>query len=134
MISLSADKSTVFAGMARVLRAGERLGISDVVADDDPTTEVRPKRGAWVGCIAGALSFSEYEEGLADIGFTSVEITPTHSVADGMHSAMVRAVKPAWTSLRQTRIASLGAGRDLAVVLCQPLVRLIAEQDLGRFV
>ena len=95
VINLSADKATVFAEMARVLRAGGRIGISDVVADDGLTREERLERGTWVGCIAGALSLSEYEHGLADVGFASVEITPTHRVADGMHSAMIRAVKPA---------------------------------------
>ena len=95
VINLSADKPSVFTEMARVLRPGGRSGISDVVADDELTAEQRRERGSWVGCIAGALSFSEYAEGLAAAGFGSVEITPTNSVADGMHSAIVRAVKPA---------------------------------------
>jgi len=95
VINLSADKPSVFAEMARVLRAGGRLGISDVVADDGLTADERRERGSWVGCIAGALSFSEYADGLTDAGFGSIEIVPTKSVADGMHSAIVRAVKPA---------------------------------------
>ena len=44
--------------------------------------------------IAGALSFTEYREGLEVAGFTDISITPTHAVADGMHSAIVHAVKP----------------------------------------
>jgi hypothetical protein len=80
--------------MARVVRPGGRIGISDVVADDEVSAEERLERGSWVGCIAGALSFSEYARGLSDAGFESVEITPTDSVADGMHSAIIRAVKP----------------------------------------
>ena len=95
VINLSADKPSVFAEMARVLRAGGRLGISDVVTDDELTAEERLERGSWVGCIAGALSFSEYADGLADAGFGSIEITPTNSVADGMHSAIIQAVKSA---------------------------------------
>lgn len=95
VINLSADKPSVFAEMARVLRPGGRLGISDVVADDELTLEERRERGSWVGCIAGALSFSEYTDGLADAGFGSIEIVPTNSVADGMHSAIIRAVMPA---------------------------------------
>jgi SAM-dependent methyltransferase len=94
VINLSADKPRVFAEMARVLRAGGRLGISDVVSDDELSPEERRERGSWLGCIAGALSFSEYAMGLSDAGFESIEITPTNSVADGMHSAIVRAVKP----------------------------------------
>ncbi|WP_316773021.1 arsenite methyltransferase [Streptomyces sasae] len=94
VINLSTDKAAVFKETFRVLKPGGRLGVSDVVADDSLTPEQRAERGDHVGCIAGALSFSEYREGLAAAGFTDVEITPTHGVADGMHSAIVRATKP----------------------------------------
>ncbi|MFX0573819.1 arsenite methyltransferase [Nocardia nepalensis] len=94
VINLSVDKSAVFAEMARVLVPGGRIGISDVVADDALTSEQRAERGDYVGCIAGALSFAEYRDGLAAAGFTDIEITSTHSVAEGMHSAIVQAVKP----------------------------------------
>ncbi|CAM5442373.1 arsenite S-adenosylmethyltransferase [Streptomyces spiroverticillatus] len=94
VVNLSTDKPAVFAEMYRVLVPGGRIGISDVVADDTLTPEQRAERGEYVGCIAGALSFAEYRAGLEAAGFTSVEITPTHGVADGMHSAIVRAVKP----------------------------------------
>src|SRR5258706_11729482 len=64
VINLSVDKPTVFAEMARVLRPGGRVGVSDVVADDDLTSDQRAERGSYVGCIAGALSFSEFRSGL----------------------------------------------------------------------
>ncbi|MBA2945881.1 arsenite methyltransferase [Streptomyces himalayensis] len=94
VINLSVDKPAVFAEMFRVLAPGGRIGISDVVADDHITADQRAERGDYVGCIAGALSFTEYREGLEAAGFTDVEVTATHAVADGMHSAIVRAVKP----------------------------------------
>lgn len=94
VINLSIDKPTVFAETFRVLRPGGRIGVSDVVADDTLTTTQRAERGDYVGCIAGALSFAEYDRGLTAAGFTNIEITPTHSVADGMHSAIIRADKP----------------------------------------
>jgi SAM-dependent methyltransferase len=94
VINLSTDKQAVFGETFRVLRPGGRLGITDVVADDALTPEQRAERGDHVGCIAGALSFAEYRRGLQTAGFTDVEITPTHPVADGMHSAIVRATKP----------------------------------------
>jgi arsenite methyltransferase len=94
VINLSADKPRVFGEMARVLRAGGRLGISDIVAGDDLTPAQRADRGSWVGCIAGALSFGEYEADLRRAGFIDVRLTPTHEVADGIFSAMVRATKP----------------------------------------
>jgi arsenite methyltransferase len=94
VINLSVDKPAVFAETFRVLTPGGRIGVSDVVAEDTLTPAQRTERGSYVGCIAGALSMSEYRTGLTAAGFTDVEITPTHEVADGMHSAIIRAVKP----------------------------------------
>ncbi|WP_037679194.1 arsenite methyltransferase [Streptomyces griseus] len=94
VINLSTDKPAVFAETFRVLKPGGRIGVFDVVADDTLTSAERGDRGDHVGCIAGALSFAEYREGLQAAGFAGVEITPTHAVADGMHSAIIRAVKP----------------------------------------
>jgi arsenite methyltransferase len=93
VINLSSDKSRVFAEMHRVLRAGGRLGISDVVAADELTPEERAERGSLVGCIAGALSFTEYRDGLRRQGFDDIEVEPTHAVEDGIFGAIVRARK-----------------------------------------
>ena len=95
VINLSTDKPVVLAEMLRVLHPGGRIGISDVVADDALTSADRAARGSYVGCIAGALSFTEYTAGLREVGFTDVSLTPTHQAADGMHAAIIRATKPA---------------------------------------
>jgi arsenite methyltransferase len=94
VINLSADKPAVLMEMARVLKPGGRLGISDVVAEDRLTSEERAERGSWVGCIAGALSKGEYEAGLEAAGFEDVSVEFTHEVADGIHSAIVKARRP----------------------------------------
>ena len=94
VINLSTDKSAVIAEMFRVLTPGGRLGISDVVAEDDLSPADRAERGSYVGCIAGALSRTEYLAGLTAAGFTDPEVVFTHEAAPGMHGAIVRAVKP----------------------------------------
>jgi arsenite methyltransferase len=95
VINLSTDKPAVLAEAYRLLRPGGRFGVSDVVAEDHLDAAQRAERGSYVGCIAGALSIGEYRDGLAAAGFTDITVTPTHQVADGMHSAIVRARKPA---------------------------------------
>jgi len=94
VINLAADKPAVFREIARVLRPGGRLGVSDIVADDVLTPAERVERGSYVGCIAGALSYAEYEAGLHAAGLEDVSITPTHQETPGMTSAIIRARKP----------------------------------------
>jgi arsenite methyltransferase len=94
VVNLAADKPAVFREIARVLKPGGRIGITDIVAEDSLTPEQRAERGSYVGCIAGALSFSEFAQGLAAVGMTDVSVTATHSVADGMHSAIIKATLP----------------------------------------
>jgi len=95
VINLSVDKPAVLVEMARVLRPGGRIGVSDVVAEDRLSPAERAERGSYSGCIAGALSRSEYEQGLEAAGFEQVSVEFTHEVVDGMHGAIVKAVKPA---------------------------------------
>jgi arsenite methyltransferase len=95
VINLSTDKPAVLAEMFRVLTPGGRIGISDVVAEDHVTPQQRAERGSYVGCIAGALSRSEYLSGLAAAGFVDAQVDFTHEATDGLHGAIVRATKPA---------------------------------------
>jgi arsenite methyltransferase len=107
VINLSTDKAAVLAEIARVLRPGGRMGVSDVVADDDLSPAERASRGSFAGCIAGALSFAEYRAGLDAVGLVDIELTPTNSAADGLHSAIIRATKPVDWSASAIRPVSL---------------------------
>jgi arsenite methyltransferase len=102
VVNLSVDKPAVFAETYRVLKPGGRIGITDVVAEDHLTPQQRAERGSYVGCIAGALSRSEYQAELATAGFTDVSVSFTHQVADGMQSAIIKATKPSHAKLAGT--------------------------------
>jgi SAM-dependent methyltransferase len=95
VINLSTDKPAVLAEMFRVLVPGGRLGITDVVAEDHMSAADRAAAGSYAGCIAGALSRSEYLAGLAAAGFADASVTFATEAAPGLHSAIIRAVKPA---------------------------------------
>jgi arsenite methyltransferase len=106
VVNLSTDKAAVLAEIARVLKPGGRIGISDVVAEDRLSPDERAERGGFVGCIAGALSKGEYEAGLEAAGFESISVEFTHEVADGMHGAIVKAFRKAEPARRALPVAA----------------------------
>jgi arsenite methyltransferase len=112
VINLSVDKPRVLAEIFRVLAPGGRIGISDIVADDELTPAERAARGSYVGCIAGALSKAEYVEGLAAAGFVDVSVRFTHQAADGMHSAIIQATKPITASAAAATSSTSAAAID----------------------
>jgi arsenite methyltransferase len=118
VVNLSTDKPAVFAETFRVLKPGGRIGITDVVADDHLSAEDRAERGAWVGCIAGALSKGEYETGLRAAGFAEVSVAFTHQVGDGLHSAIIKATKP--VDVSQPTGVTVSAGRAALPLASQP--------------
>ena len=120
VINLSTEKPRVFAEVARVLRPGGRLGVSDVVADDDLTGADRAERGSFAGCVAGALTFSEYAAGLAAAGLAGIRLTPTHAVGDGLYGAIIAAVRPPAGSPADPRDADAASAGLLAARALPP--------------
>jgi N-acetylglutamate synthase-like GNAT family acetyltransferase/SAM-dependent methyltransferase len=80
VINLSPDKPAVFGEIARILRPGGRISISDIVAQELPEP-VRRSRDAWTGCLAGAISEEAYVKGLEAAGLRDVRVT-TRTVYD----------------------------------------------------
>lgn len=107
VINLSPDKPRVFAEAFRVLKAGGRLAISDVVASTELPDEIREDTQLYSGCMAGASLVSDLKQMLTDTGFTNIRIAPKDGskdfikdwapgsgVEDYVLSATIEAVKP----------------------------------------
>ena len=91
VINLAADKTVVLAEAARVLRPGGRLAFSDVIADESMDETTKADMTEWTGCIAGALTHTEFTNALNIAGFTDIEIRLTHRVHAHAQAAIIRA-------------------------------------------
>lgn len=79
VINLAPEKKAVFREIARVLRPGGRVAVSDIALRKALPTELAGDLMAYVGCIAGAIFIDEYREGLIEAGFAQVEIVDSGS-------------------------------------------------------
>jgi arsenite methyltransferase len=126
VINLSTDKAAVLAEMFRVLVPGGRIGVTDVVAEDHLSPADRVAAGSYVACIAGALSRAEYLDGLTTAGFAGASVIFTAQAAPGLHSAIIRAVKPATDIPEVLFVCTHNAGRS------QMAAALLDHQAAGR--
>jgi len=79
VINLAPDKGAVFREIARVLKPGGRLAVSDIALKKPLPPEIGTSLMAYIGCIAGAISLEEYRAGLTAAGFSAVEIVESGS-------------------------------------------------------
>jgi SAM-dependent methyltransferase len=77
VINLAPDKQAVFREIARVLKPGGRLAVSDIALKKELPSEVSTDLLAYVGCIAGAILIEDYKSGLIEAGFSQAEIIDT---------------------------------------------------------
>jgi L-amino acid N-acyltransferase YncA/2-polyprenyl-3-methyl-5-hydroxy-6-metoxy-1,4-benzoquinol methylase len=95
VINLSLDKPRVLAEAFRVLRPGGRLGVSDVIGDEDTDPAARAEAERRTGCASGTVTAAEYRIMLLEAGFIQVTITSAADAGGGLFSAVIRAVRPA---------------------------------------
>ena len=77
VINLAPDKQAVFREIARVLKPGGRLAVSDIALKEELPKEVSTDLLAYVGCVAGAIMIDDYKSGLLEAGFAHAEIVDT---------------------------------------------------------
>lgn len=93
VINLAPDKDRVFKEAYRVLRAGGRVMVSDIVTKGELPKEIREDPDAWAGCVAGALDEAVYVGKLRSAGFNDVKVLSKTSFMDIVSSAQIEAHK-----------------------------------------
>lgn len=88
VINLSPDKSKVFGEAFRVLRAGGKLAVSDIVTDGPLPESIKQSLSAWAGCVAGAIEAEDYIGMMKAVGFTEVTVTPVFFDKEDVDSAL----------------------------------------------
>ena len=116
VINLTPDKQAVFREIARVLKPGGRLAVSDIALKKPLPAEIGNDLLAYVGCIAGAILIDDYKRGLLDAGFSHVEIVDTGSDLNvyGKIDDQASCCAPAASSSKELPIAASGCCSPVA--------------------
>lgn len=86
VINLSPDKAQVFREIFRVLKAGGRVAVSDIVTNGALPEAIQNSMEAWGACVAGALDMKDYTRGLTEAGFTDTHVQPKDNTSKVLSS------------------------------------------------
>ncbi len=126
VINLSPEKDRVFAEAFRVLKAGGRMMISDIVLDRDLPAAVASSLAAYIGCVAGATRRDEYLRIVREAGFRKVEILSAVKFADALGGDA-----PIWKETAERLEIGLGEAREWAFAVISIKLRAVKPADTG---
>ena len=144
VINLVPDKAKAFAEMARVLKPGGRLAISDIALKKALPADLAENIMAYVGCIAGAIEIEEYVRGLTAAGFSAVEIRDSgsnlnaYAEVEGQSGCCSPSMTPAEGELAVITAGgccgtSTASSSSAASSLHEDLTDLISKYDVNEF-
>jgi len=120
VINLVPDKAAVFAEVARVLKPGGRMVVSDIVLDAPLPEAVKADIAAWVGCISGAMRREEYIGLVEAAGLTSVEVLKDDDYGASMETVAPDQVRELLERTGATRESLVGTVRSVTLRAVKP--------------
>jgi arsenite methyltransferase len=127
VINLAEDKPAVFREIARVLKPRGRLAVSDIAIKKELPEELARDVAAYIGCLAGAISFDDYRQGLMNAGFADVEVVDIQADLNAYAAVDGQAACCAPTPAPANGLAVVASG------CCSPMNDAIVHEGLARW-
>jgi SAM-dependent methyltransferase len=136
VINLAPDKPAVFREIARVLKPGGRLAVSDIALKAELAAAVAQNMAAYVGCIGGAIKIDDYRSGLLAAGFEHVEIVDSGADLNAYAKVENQAgcCSPAMDPANDSTVladACCSTNAPTSASLHEDLTKLLAEYDVN---
>jgi SAM-dependent methyltransferase len=136
VLNLAPDKPAVFREIARVLKPGGRLAVSDIALKHELPEAVAQSMAAYVGCIAGAIKIDDYRAGLLATGFEHVEIVDSGTDLNAYAKVENQAgcCSPSMDStnpLQVVETACCTTTSNITPSLHEDLTKLLSEYDVN---
>src|SRR5258705_3536825 len=134
VVNLAPDKPAVFREIARVLKPGGRVALSDIALKHELPEAVAQSMAAYVGCIAGAILIDDYRAGLLAAGFEHVEIVDSGADLNAYSKVENQAgsFSPSMdTASGLTVLSESCCSTDTPSSLHQDLTALFSEYDMN---